>query len=54
MTDTSQKQLGNTRWSMADQLRGAMDAAATVKGSLTVQIEGNREFLRTVIHPVNL
>lgn len=26
MTDTSQKQLGNTLWSIADQLRGAMDA----------------------------
>jgi type I restriction enzyme M protein len=26
MNDTSQKQLGNTLWSIADQLRGAMDA----------------------------
>ena len=26
MTDTSQKQLGNTLWSIADQLRGSMDA----------------------------
>jgi type I restriction enzyme M protein len=26
MTDTDQKQLGNTLWSIADQLRGAMDA----------------------------
>ena len=26
MTDTHQKQLGNTLWSIADQLRGAMDA----------------------------
>ena len=26
MSDTSQKQLGNTLWSIADQLRGAMDA----------------------------
>jgi type I restriction enzyme M protein len=26
MTETSQKQLGNTLWSIADQLRGAMDA----------------------------
>jgi len=26
MTDTNQKQLGNTLWSIADQLRGAMDA----------------------------
>jgi type I restriction enzyme M protein len=26
MTDTIQKQLGNTLWSIADQLRGAMDA----------------------------
>ena len=26
MTDTNQKQLGNTVWSIADQLRGAMDA----------------------------
>jgi len=26
MTDTKQKQLGNTLWSIADQLRGAMDA----------------------------
>jgi len=26
MTDTSQKQLGNTLWSIADQLRGAIDA----------------------------
>ena len=26
MTDTNQKQLGNTLWSTADQLRGAMDA----------------------------
>jgi type I restriction enzyme M protein len=26
MTDTTQKQLGNTLWSIADQLRGAMDA----------------------------
>jgi hypothetical protein len=54
MTDTNQKQLGNTLWSIADQLRGAMNAAATVKGSLTVQIEDNREVLRTIIHPLNL
>ena len=26
MTDTNQKQLGNTLWSISDQLRGAMDA----------------------------
>ena len=26
MTDTNQKQLGNTLWNIADQLRGAMDA----------------------------
>lgn len=26
MTDTNQKQLGNTLWSIAGQLRGAMDA----------------------------
>lgn len=26
MTDTNQKQLGNTLWSIADPLRGAMDA----------------------------
>jgi type I restriction enzyme M protein len=26
MSDTNQKQLGNTLWSIADQLRGAMDA----------------------------
>ena len=26
MTDTNQKQLGNTLWSIADQVRGAMDA----------------------------
>lgn len=26
MTDTNQKQLGNTLWSITDQLRGAMDA----------------------------
>jgi len=26
MTDTNHKQLGNTLWSIADQLRGAMDA----------------------------
>ena len=26
MTDTNQKQLGNTLWSIADQLRGAMNA----------------------------
>ena len=26
MTDTNQKQLGKTLWSIADQLRGAMDA----------------------------
>ena len=26
MTETNQKQLGNTLWSIADQLRGAMDA----------------------------
>jgi type I restriction enzyme M protein len=26
MTDTNQKQLGDTLWSIADQLRGAMDA----------------------------
>jgi type I restriction-modification system DNA methylase subunit len=26
MTDTNQKQLGSTLWSIADQLRGAMDA----------------------------
>lgn len=26
MTDTKQKQLGNTLWAIADQLRGAMDA----------------------------
>jgi len=26
MTDTNQKQLGNTLWTTADQLRGAMDA----------------------------
>ncbi|MEY4570611.1 MAG: type restriction enzyme subunit [Verrucomicrobiota bacterium] len=26
MTDTNQKQLGNTLWSIADQLRRAMDA----------------------------
>ena len=26
MTDTNQKQLGNTLWSIADHLRGAMDA----------------------------
>ncbi len=26
MTDSNQKQLGNTLWSSADQLRGAMDA----------------------------
>jgi type I restriction enzyme M protein len=26
MTDTNRKQLGNTLWSIADQLRGAMDA----------------------------
>jgi len=54
MTDTNQKQLGKTLWSNADRLRGAMDAAATVKESLTVQIEGNREVPRTVIHPLNL
>lgn len=54
MTDTNQKQRGNTLWSIGDQLRGAMHAAATVKESLTVQIEANREILRTVIHPLNL
>ena len=54
MTDTNQKPLGNTLWSIADQLRGALDTAATVKESLTVQIEGDREVLRTVIHPLNL
>ena len=53
MTDTNQKQLGNTLWSIADHLRGAMDAAATIKESLTVQIEGDREVLRMVIHPLN-
>ena len=26
MTDTNHKRLGNTPWSIADQLRGAMDA----------------------------
>ena len=26
MTDPNQKQLGNTLWSIADQLRGAMNA----------------------------
>jgi type I restriction enzyme M protein len=26
MTEQNQKQLGNTLWSIADQLRGAMDA----------------------------
>jgi type I restriction enzyme M protein len=26
MTNTNQKQLGKTHWSIADQLRGAMDA----------------------------
>jgi type I restriction enzyme M protein len=26
MTDTNQKQLGNTLWSIADQLRGAVVA----------------------------
>lgn len=26
MTDTNQKQLGNTLWSIADQLRGAQEA----------------------------
>jgi len=26
MTDTNQKKLGSTLWSIADQLRGAMDA----------------------------
>ena len=26
MTEANQKQLGNTLWSIADQLRGAMDA----------------------------
>ena len=26
MTETKQKQLGNTLWAIADQLRGAMDA----------------------------
>jgi type I restriction enzyme M protein len=26
MTDPTQKQLGNTLWSIADQLRGAMNA----------------------------
>lgn len=26
MTDTNKKQLGNTLWSIADQLRGAMEA----------------------------
>ena len=26
MTDTNQKQLGTTLWSIADQLHGAMDA----------------------------
>jgi type I restriction enzyme M protein len=26
MTDTKQKQLGKTLWSIADQLRGAMNA----------------------------
>lgn len=26
MTEINQKQLGNTLWSIADQLRGAMDA----------------------------
>ena len=26
MTDTNQKQLGNTLWSIADRLRGVMDA----------------------------
>jgi len=26
MTETNQKQLGNILWSIADQLRGAMDA----------------------------
>jgi type I restriction-modification system DNA methylase subunit len=51
MTDTNQKQLSNTLWSIADQLRGAMDAEATVKESLTVQIKNSREVLRTVLHP---
>ncbi len=54
MTDTNQKQLGNTLWSIADQLRGAMAVAATVKESLTVQIEGNREVMHPVIHPLYL
>ncbi len=26
MTEANQKQLGNTLWSIADQMRGAMDA----------------------------
>lgn len=29
MTDTNQKQLGNTLWSIADHLRGAIEAAIT-------------------------
>lgn len=51
MTDTNQKQLGNTLWTTADQLRVAMDAEATVKESLTVQIENSRDVLRTDLHP---
>ncbi len=31
MTDTNQKQLGNTLWSIAVQLRGAMDAVRGVE-----------------------
>lgn len=51
MTDTNQKQLGNTLWSIGDQLRGSIDEEATVKESLTVLIESNRDVLCTILHP---
>jgi len=30
MTDSNQKQLGNTLWSIADQLRGAVDPTSAL------------------------
>jgi hypothetical protein len=46
--------MDSERLKQGGTLRGAMNAAATVKDSLTVQTDGVREVLRTVIHSLNL
>jgi hypothetical protein len=40
MTEQNQTQLGKTFWNIADQLRGAMDAAATCREFRQVRTEG--------------